>query len=275
MSIRLIVNSDDYGRTADVSRGVREAHLRGIVTSTTCMMNMPTVAADIRLAMQDAPRLGLGVHLVLTSGAPLLPPSQVPSLIAPDGSFFKLDQMVASLAMLRIEEAKAEWRAQIEKFVGITGRNPTHLDSHHHSSYFTGGLFRAMLELAKEYSCAIRLAISEGYDESMDGIPSEMITPIQEAAPRLLKEFAPRAPDAFFASFYDERATKAELLDIIHKLPEGTYEVMCHPGYADAVLIAGSTINRQRETELDVLTDAEVGQAIQARGIKLISFAEL
>ena len=40
--IRLIVNSDDYGRTAEVSSGVRTAHLKGIVTSTTCMMNMPS-----------------------------------------------------------------------------------------------------------------------------------------------------------------------------------------------------------------------------------------
>jgi predicted glycoside hydrolase/deacetylase ChbG (UPF0249 family) len=73
MTLRLIVNADDYGRTPGVSRGIREAHRRGIVTSTTCMMNMPAVVDDIALALEETPRLGLGVHLVLTSGRPLLP----------------------------------------------------------------------------------------------------------------------------------------------------------------------------------------------------------
>ena len=44
MPKRLIINSDDYGRTPDISRGIREAHLHGVVTSTTCMMNIPTTA---------------------------------------------------------------------------------------------------------------------------------------------------------------------------------------------------------------------------------------
>jgi predicted glycoside hydrolase/deacetylase ChbG (UPF0249 family) len=108
MSIRLIVNSDDYGRTAAVSQGVRNAHLFGIVTSTTCMMNMPTVVDDIHTAMKEAPRLGMGVHLVLTSGQPLLPAAQVPSLVAPDGSFLKLDQFLARLDQIDPVQVMAE-----------------------------------------------------------------------------------------------------------------------------------------------------------------------
>ncbi|HEX5941948.1 MAG TPA: ChbG/HpnK family deacetylase, partial [Anaerolineales bacterium] len=58
---RLIVNSDDYGRTPEISRGIREAHLQGVVTSTTCMMNITTTAEDIALALRETPALGLGV----------------------------------------------------------------------------------------------------------------------------------------------------------------------------------------------------------------------
>ena len=72
---RLIINSDDYGRTPEVSRGIREAHLHGVVTSTTCMMNIPTTAADIQVALREAPLLGLGVHLVLTADRPIGPPA--------------------------------------------------------------------------------------------------------------------------------------------------------------------------------------------------------
>ncbi len=53
---QLIINSDDYGRTPDISRGIREAHLRGVVTSTTCMMNIPTTADDIAMALQRIAR---------------------------------------------------------------------------------------------------------------------------------------------------------------------------------------------------------------------------
>ena len=66
MTIRLIVNADDYGRSANVSRGIRDSYLNGILTSTTCMMNMPTVAEDIKIAQHETPDLGMGVHLVLS-----------------------------------------------------------------------------------------------------------------------------------------------------------------------------------------------------------------
>ncbi len=55
---QLIVNADDYGRTASVSAGIRRAHLRGIVTTTTAMMNMPSVEDDVRLALAECPVSG-------------------------------------------------------------------------------------------------------------------------------------------------------------------------------------------------------------------------
>jgi len=55
---RLIINSDDYGRTPEISRGIREAHLKGVVTSTTCMMNIPTTASDVAIALKETPKLG-------------------------------------------------------------------------------------------------------------------------------------------------------------------------------------------------------------------------
>ena len=274
MSVQLIVNADDYGRTPEVSRGVRAAHLNGIVTSTSCMMNMPSVVEDIRNAMQESPRLGMGVHLVLTSGQPLLPARQVPSLIAPDGMFYKAGEFLARLQDIDPLQVKAEWQAQIERFIAATGHPPTHLDSHHHSSYFTEQLVRGMLELAQEYGSGIRQVFAQGGEDSMAGLPAEIVGPIKDYAPRLLQEFKPRMPDIFLSSFYDEMATRDELLRLISGLRPGTAELMCHPGYADPILLAGSSYARQRESELAVLTDPAIRQAILAQGIELISFAQ-
>ncbi len=268
MTIRLIVNADDYGRSANISRGIRQACSQGIVKSTTCMMNMPTVVDDIEIALRETPSLGLGVHLVLTAGSALLPAAQVSTLTQPDGAFLKLEQLTARQATLDATQAKAEWRAQIEKFIAAAGRKPTHLDSHHHTSYFTPSLFQAMLELAKEYDLPIRLPIPEDMGENTEN-------PLLEYGPRLMQQFQPRHTDACFVSFYDERATREELFRIFAGLTDGTFEIMSHPGYSDPELIASSGYARQRDQELAILTDAETLAEIKKRNIEVINFAQL
>src|SRR5215468_7168133 len=90
----LIVNADDYGATPEVSRGILEAHLKGIVTSTSVMITSPGVVAGIQDAKRLAPNLGLGLHLTLSGKGtrPMLPAERVPSLVQPDGTFYPFDQ---------------------------------------------------------------------------------------------------------------------------------------------------------------------------------------
>jgi len=270
---RLIINSDDYGRTPEISRGIRESHLNGVVTSTTCMMNIPTTARDVAIAVQETPKLGLGVHLVLTMGRPILPREAVPSIVDAEGNHLKYDPFIQNLPRLNIHEVKAEWRAQIEAFIRAAGRKPDHLDSHHHSSFFTPELFRGMLELAQEYGCPVRNPIAYG-DNPTAGMPS-VAYPMSEHAPRLIKEFKARSTDTIFVSFYDDGATEAELLDIFSKVENGTSEIMCHPGYVDDAFAKESSYNFQRNKELQILTDPSIKQAIEARSIGLITFANL
>lgn len=266
---KLIINSDDYGRTPDISRGIREAHLRGVVTSTTCMMNIPTTAADIGVALSETPHLGLGVHLVLTMGRPILPPEQVPTIVDANGNHLKYNAFIDNIPNLNMDEVKAEWHTQIEAFIKAAGKNPTHLDSHHHSSYFSPALFRAMLELAKEYGCPIRYPLLPDTDDSRE------FSETTRHAAALLQEFNPRRPDAFFVDFYDDTATKEDLLNIINWVGEGTSEIMCHPGFVDEAFANESVYNFQRERELQILTDPSIKDAIASQGIELITFADL
>jgi len=264
---KLIVNSDDYGRTPEISRGIREAHLQGIVTSTTCMMNIPTTAEDIAMALRETPKLGLGVHLVLTMGKPLSAREAVPSIADADGYFFKYTPFIENLPKLNIDEVRAEWRTQIERFIQATGRKPTHLDSHHHSSFFAPELFRAMLELAAEYDCAIRFPFTDD--------PARELEKTARLVPAIMKDFNPPKPRTFLVDFYDDGATQDALLDIINSLGDGTSELMCHPGYVDEAFAKESSYNFQREQELKILIDPTIKQAIQANNIELISFADL
>ena len=264
---RLIVNADDYGRTPEISRGIREAYLRGVVTSTTCMMNIPTTAEDIAVALRETPELGMGVHLVLTMGNPISAPETVSSITDEEGHFFKYRPLLEQLLNIKVDDVKREWRAQIEAFLRAADRKPTHLDSHHHSSYFSPALFHAMLELAKEYDCALRFPFT--------GEISRELEETNKRVPDLIQEFDPPRPDRFVVDFYDERATLEELLNMINNLPDGTTEIMCHPGYTDTAFASESVYNNQRDRELEILTDPAVKEAIQVNGIQLITFANL
>lgn len=263
---RLLINSDDYGRTPAISRGIREAHLQGVVTSTTCMMNMPKAAEDIAIALYETPKLKMGVHLVLTAKKPLLPQEWEASITDQNGDFLKKEAFIANLPNLMINEVKAEWRAQIEAFIKAAGRKPTHFDSHHHSSYFSPVLFRGMLELARDYNCAIRYPFTAILDE---------IKETSQQAPALMKEFSPQRPDTFISSFFDDGASTEALLKIINDLCDGTTELMCHPGHVDQAFTRESKYNVQRETEFKILTDPSIKKAIEANGIQLITFADL
>ena len=73
----VIINADDFGYSQGINLGIIEAHKNGILSSTTMMANMPGFEHGVELAKNN-PKLGIGVHLNLTCGKPLL--DNVPSL---------------------------------------------------------------------------------------------------------------------------------------------------------------------------------------------------
>ena len=239
------------------------------------MMNMPGVEEALHKASQECPHLGLGVHLVLTTGIPLLPTSQLPSLIAGRDSFPDEMDLIQRIPLIDLKEVRAEWHAQVERFVLVTGHVPDHLDSHHHISFLSPGLFQVMLELSQEFQCAIRFPTGEAATDMVSDLPVELARECLGSNLRLLNEYHPRHPEHFIKSFYGENATRAVLLDLLLNLPNGTTEIMCHPGYADEALMGSSTYHNQREAELSIFTDVEVLELVKARNIELINFGDL
>src|SRR5258705_7568118 len=80
---RLVVNADDLGLTVGVNNGIFDAHDAGILTSASVFANAPATADAIGRA-RVRPSLGVGVHLALVDGSPMLPPGRVPTLIEED-----------------------------------------------------------------------------------------------------------------------------------------------------------------------------------------------
>jgi len=248
---RLIVNADDFGRTAGINRGVVAAHEKGIVTSATLMVNYAPAAEAAALAKRS-PGLGVGLHVALTGGPPTLPPEQLPSLVDFQG---RLPHKPDGLAEADPAEVLAEARAQLRRFRELMGRDPTHMDSHHHSHRESSAVLDALCTLAWE-----------------TGLPVRNNSP---AVAERLRHEGIRTTDHFVEEFYDKGATLEEAVRILGGLQPGTTELMCHPAVVDEELRGTSGYAEPRTRELEVLTHREVRQALQAAGITLATFAGL
>lgn len=275
MTLFLIVNADDYGLHPSVSAGIRKAHLEGILTSTTTMMNMPDAESALRMAAEHCPNLGLGVHLTLTAGAPLLPPEQLPRLLRhSDGNRFPREARLREhAAFVPAAEVKAEWRAQIERFIQLTGKPPDHLDSHHNSSYYTYPFFEAMLELAAEYKIPVRLCYGDSEQGDYIAIPNDF--PAETTPHELMRRFNVSAPEHFIGGFYGDNVYLEYLLSHLQSLPEGVTELMSHPALEDEALKQISSYNTQRADELALLINPQVMEIVKANQIELVSFEKL
>jgi predicted glycoside hydrolase/deacetylase ChbG (UPF0249 family) len=62
----------------------------------------------------------------------------------------------------------------------------------------------------------------------------------------------------------------------VENLPEGTWELVCHPGYNDADLRGIRTrLRESREQELRILTSQSTRDLLAANGVEMVSFRDL
>ncbi|HVO62313.1 MAG TPA: ChbG/HpnK family deacetylase [Terriglobales bacterium] len=289
---RLIINADDFGLTPGVNRAIVEAHANGIVSSATVMAGGAARAAAVALSSAN-PRLSVGCHLVLVDGKPVLDPAQVSTLLDSDThggihfhshlSRFATRALAGKFAPEQIEaEAIAQIRALQQS--GIT---VSHFDTHKHTHIFPSVL-RPLLQAAKACGIsALRNPFGPRLPLSIRDIRQRPKLWKRLVEVRLLglfasrfrqtvNQFGLRTPDGSFG-VVSTGALDLDLFNvIINAIPEGTWEFVCHPGYNDSDLASVRTRLRQsREKELEILTSTVASEALDRRGIQLISYREL
>jgi hopanoid biosynthesis associated protein HpnK len=284
----LIVNADDFGWTEGVNRGIVEAFRNGIVTSTSLLANGLAFASGVATA-KSAPGLAVGVHLNLSDGAPVADRESVPNLLNDEGLFAAGPESLLLRRARRglpLNEVEAEWDAQIQK-VRDARIAPTHLDGHKHV-HMLPGLFEIALRLAKRHdigairvsleASSLRAALSAG-NKTRAGLVLKQ--GVQARGLKLLardaREQAERAgiatADYFCGIAQTGQLTLAGVTQFLKSLPEGTTELMCHPGYADAALQKTATrLQDSRQMELDILTNTEIRNLVASQGIRLIDY---
>ncbi len=282
MTKRLIVNADDFGRTPGVTQGILRAHQEGIVTSTTALMNMPGAANALLKAKAECPRLGLGVHLVFTSGRPLLPPEWVSSLVDKHGYFLSQDTLLADPQWPNLAELKSELKAQIKTFENAVGRLPDHIDAHHFA-HMLPRFFEVYLELAQEFNLPARLPFPRNEQQlavyppnSLSAFSASEFEAVVRQDWELLEKYPARSTGYFEQRFFgDEALTLTHLQHLLDGLPDGDSELLTHPGLADETLVKESHYNTHREKELELVCAPAIKQHITDLNIQLITFADL
>lgn len=239
--MHLIVNADDFGLSKGINYGIFEAHLNGIVSSTTLMITMPEVDHALEIS-KEAPDLKIGLHLNITLGRPI---THCPSLVKADNHFYKPSELPNQDAFIE-EEIYQEFKAQYELFLKKLGKKPTHFDSHLYAHQRYPKAKSAVTRLAKEVNLPVRGLTINGFKKVK------------------------------FFDFFKANNTN-NLFEIIESkleelLSHEIAELMVHPAYIDEFLQHKSSYNYPRVLELEVLTDKRIKEMIQANKINLIGY---
>ncbi len=285
---QLIVNADDFGLTAGVNAGIVRAFREGILTSTTLMANGAAFLDAVEQAKAN-PKLGVGCHLVLVGDRAIAPREAASSLVDRNGRLpVSLFSLVAKLVggRVRVREIENEFRAQIA-CLRSAGIEPTHLDTHKHT-HSIPQVMDAMMRVAQETGIS---RVRKPYEDTQHGAAAPkrngnsqlrqraLAAAARSTAPRfgrLVRKTGVRTPDYFYGIHLTGSLRSEALLEILETLPDGTSELMSHPGLCDAVLQQLSTrLKHQREQELAALIDPAARRAVERQGIHLISYREL
>jgi chitin disaccharide deacetylase len=219
----LIINAEDFGYGHGVNRGIIELVDRVVVTSAGLMVNTPGTAEAVRLAA-ERPGLALGLHVNFTNEA-------VP--------LFDFDDP---------EVCRRELRRQFDRFRELTGRLPTHLNSHQHVHRRPACRY-SFLELADEH-----------------GLPLRDRPPVVYKG-GFYSQWVYKVPDPSRVSF-------DALTDILaNEMSHGVYELAVHPGYQDPAV--QYVYDRDREWEIATLRDPRLSALLEKLGVRLVSYHQL
>jgi hopanoid biosynthesis associated protein HpnK len=281
---QLIVSADDFGMSPGVNAAVLRAHTEGILTDASLMVNGAAAEQAVVLA-RGAPRLRVGLHLVLAHGRATLPPNEIPDLVDANG-FFRTQEIRAALGYFFTPGLRAQVRrevaAQIEKFLA-SGLPLSHVDGHI-NIHMHPTILNMLLAMAESYGIralrltreSLRLALwldgRHAVRKIAEGLTFSALSAY--ARPRM-RARAVRHPDRLFGLHQSGHVTESYLLQLLPNLGAGVTEVYCHPAQLDAEARRWRPPDYESEAEVSALTSPRVAELVRRLGITLTSYSDL
>jgi hopanoid biosynthesis associated protein HpnK len=269
---RLIVNADDFGRSASINRAVIRAHQEGILTTTSLMVNEPGCAEAVALAKENK-SLGVGLHLTLVCGHSALTANKVPGLVNARDEFTN-NSLGAGFRYFFDRRLRGQLReeihAQFEKF-HATGLALDHVNGHLHL-HLHPVVFRILMDDAEKLGISrvrltydpfwlnLRLALGRLFYRISHALVFHSLTAL--ARPRLRRR-AFKYTGRVFGLLQNAKVNEDYVLRLLVRLPRGDSELYSHP-----------SLDNFRD-ELEALISPRVRQQIKSRGIELIRYQDL
>lgn len=245
---QLLMRADDLGFSEAVNYGIAKTVQEGIIGNCGVMVNMAATEHAVRL-FRDIPCC-LGLHCNVSVGRPLLPASEVPTLVDERGVFHSSRRYrAAAEEFASVEDFCRELLAQYRRFVALFGRKPAYFEAHAVESQ--------NLAIALE-----QVAAREGlfYQPSFSDFT-------------IGKTYVTSTPMHSMEPGYDaRRALKQEL----SKAEDGCCCLyVCHPGYLDSYLLHHTSLTLPRADEVDMLCDPEIRRWLESQSFTLVTYEQL
>lgn len=267
----LIIHADDAGLSHSENRATMQSLEQGIVNSYSIMVPCPWFY-EMAVFAKNNPQFDNGIHLTLTCEwenykfGPVLPVSEVPSLVDENGHFYKKREQLRENAS--VEDVKHELEAQIEKAIKF-GLNPTHIDSHMYSVGASPEFFDIYRELGKKYKLPV--LINEQLMKIV-GLNSEVN----------IKQEDFLIDRAYFGEFeYFKTGKLNDFYDsILEKLTGGLNLILIHPAFDDNEM-KGITVNHPnfgsewRQIDFDFFANEENKSKLKENSIELITWNDI
>jgi len=269
---RLIVNADDFGRSASINQAVIRAHREGILTSASLMVNEASVEEAVVLARAN-PRLGVGLHLTLLCGRSALGPKTIPDLVDANGEFTWNPPGAGFRYFFQPrlhDQLRQEIHAQFQKF-RATGLPLDHVNGHLHLHLHPTVFGILMADAARLGIKHLRLTfdplwlnlrVAPGH-LAYRLLHAAIFHPLSARARPTLSRLKIGHTEAVFGLLQNARVDETYITKLLPHLPAGASELYSHP-----------SLDEFRH-EFEALISPRVREQIKQLGVQLIRYQDL
>ena len=259
--MKLIVQSDDYGITRAAAHGAVFGITNGIVRNTGFFSNMPWAEEVFEWIRPYLDQIAFGIDLNASTGPSVLPHDKVPTLTHENGMFLgskenralDTDENDHDHLAAHYDELYAEFDAQIQKHIKITGKLPDYIHNH---AYGTKTTEKVTRDLVKKYGLPDSTTLT-------NIVKNDMLSSM-----------------GWYVFGGPEKQMEEDLETYLLEdrggfLKKDLGYLITHCGYCDADLFKLSSFNTCRVKDLEALTSDRVKQWVRDNNIELITFNDI
>ncbi len=279
---KLIITADDYGMSRAVNDAIDAGIEAGLITSTNVMTNMPLYKEAVKL--KEKAGVSVGIHWVLACGKPILPASEIPTLVDSDGMFYPYPEFRRRLrrGMISFDDIKRELIAQYNLYYELMGQ-PDYWNTHQ-NTHVDFGIYRLFVETAAELGINKMRSHQRIYVKGSDPSQKEplrwrLVEPIKSRMLNAWQKNAHRkgivSPNGLIVCLNKEDVKRpAYAFANIAWKKNGVGEYVIHPATENDSPYFGRIVE-QRIKEYEMFTSAELHRIFEENQIELVSYESI